>query len=395
MISISDIQKIVPWAAALPLLPKIILTLVIISSAVLMLLLIWLPDPSAIHKLEDPKLLPKVDNQPKEGLRVEAAYVSGSVEAQRRFFDVTIANYNSSPEYLTKFLVKWVYHKGMLSSIEHGEVLVPESKHSVKIDISPEDSGIVKEQEVPINPLIVLPASGADGPSIFTLRVELYYNFDSKGGLGIDYHTTPDWNIEYDIDIVNNASIATKAISGSWKNPQSPVHLEPTARTKEKFVEFDKITSDTAPKKAVVKIDQTHRRFKFIGGEKVTIKVINGDNSHKLFLYGYLPTEVTSLNNIRRLGPNDNRIFATLSSGQEATFRVPNSNMEFELQGVKVLAANAASFQDDGEICSTKDFGDTCSLTIEPLDQKFSNLSGVSMVGILYGFTILVTWEET
>jgi hypothetical protein len=184
--------------------------------------------------------------------------------------------------------------------------------------------------------------------------------------------------------VVNNQSTETRILSGTWQDSRALVRLGSPPASVDRFIPFDKMITDTSPRTQVVAIDKARRRFKFVGGEHVTIKVIDGDDAYKLFLYGYLPLEVTSMNEFTRLSPEHKVVHATLSSGQQADFHVPNNGIEFELQGVKVLPAEADSMSNNGKVSIP---------TIQPLPREFSKLSGVSMSGVSQGFTILVTWD--
>ena len=387
MVSLTDIQKIAPWAASLPFLPKVLLTLLIIGIAVLLILLIWMPDPKSIKPLDDAIVIDNRDLDDSKSLRVETVHLDNSSNGTRKFFDITLANYGASPEYLSKFKVRWRYLSGVLASIEKGELLKPTTKFSVQLAINPELSGQTMEKEIDIYPPLLLPGTDTDNPSIITLRLEVYYVFDNTGGLGLDYHPSEDWDIEYDVYIVNNRKNAVNLVNGSWRFPQSEVSLSKPGFQDSQYISLEKLKQNhefhTYIKK--VSIDPINRRFRFRGGELVTLKVVGGNKKHKLFVYGYLPVGVETKNGIERINATDRRMYAVLRSEEQAQFLVPeNLTTDFELQGTKVIPIDADNVLGVGNFSTPE---------VKPLPDDIHGVEGVSLSGIEEDFNIHITWE--
>lgn len=385
MFTITDIQKIAPWAAALPLLPKVLLTALIVGVAGFLILLIWLPDPKAIKPLKNARLLRPAEPREVEGFRVEAAYLDNKANGQRKFFDITLANYESSPQYLTQFQTRWRYQSGALKGIHKGELLEPTTDHSIVLEIDSQRAGEVIEKRIDIHPPLLLPGADGTNPSITTLRVELYYMFDKAGGLGLDYHPSEDWDIEYDVSVVNDRERSVKIFSGSWKKPESPISLPKPNSHASQFIPITQLKRKNENSELEVAIDTDRRLFRFRGGELVTIKVQGGVETHKLFIYGYLPLEVTDLKRIDRIGSSDRRVYAILRKDEYAQFLVPNSSMDFELQGVKIIPSDSNDIFGSGNVSIP---------IVQPLPNDVRGVEGVSLSGIEQGFNVLVTWEK-
>ena len=385
MLGIDSIEKLASWASALPLIPKVMLSCIILGIAAFSLLVLWTRNPSVISPLQNPQTLPPVAQSNRDVINVEAVLVSGRADDEIKHFDVTISNSSSDPQYLTQFLVRWLYEVGATASIARGEILEPSARYSIEIPINTRNAGTVEQIYIPLNPPIVMPPAGEDGPSLITLRVELHYRFDTQAGSN-DWHSSGDWDISYDVRILTNDSISSPLISGRWRNPTGRLRLPAPPPPDTEFESIDDIRSRSSSEEEQVMIDARNRVFQFSGGQVVSIEANMGREGYQLFFYGYLSIEVDVVEPIYRLGPEDRRISALLANGDQASFRLPTSGpLRLELQGIKVVEEGVTTLNGEGEFAS--------NITLAAIDANESDLEGVILSDLPQGFTVTVSWE--
>jgi hypothetical protein len=120
---------------------------------------------------------------------------------QRRVFDILIENPSDSQITLDTFDTSWQYLRGSLAAVQEGEIVVPKSEHSIKLQIDPLDSSRKSHAE-PIQPTIVLPAGSPQAPSVYKLRLEVLYTFSGS----TQEHPSTDWNIQFTVSIKTTGS---------------------------------------------------------------------------------------------------------------------------------------------------------------------------------------------
>ena len=123
-----------------------------------------------------------------------------TADDERRMFDITIANVSDVQLLLTTFDVTWRYHHGYLSSIDHGDFLVPMSAYLIQLPIDTDDESPKFRRDL-IYPAIAMPPRNESGPSTVTVRLEMLYFLSGR----LDYHPCADWNIIFSVAVLTDA----------------------------------------------------------------------------------------------------------------------------------------------------------------------------------------------
>jgi hypothetical protein len=150
----------------------------------------------------------------KKPISVRAVY-EGDGEPQRKSYDVLISNLSPEQRLLSSFKLKWLYAKGRLSAVEQGASIKPVERYSVGIFVDPDKPYQVFEKSVDVYPPLVLPPRNASGPSITSIRLEVFYSFE---GARINWHPNSDWDIFFEINVQDDSGEIERVLSQSWRH---------------------------------------------------------------------------------------------------------------------------------------------------------------------------------
>lgn len=144
---------------------------------------------------------------------VRAVY-EGDEEEQRKFFDVLFSNRGDEQRLLYSFHVKWLYYRGMAESVESGKSITPVERYAIPLYVDPDRGSVVFEKEIDVFPPLILPPRNSSGPSVTSVRLEVYYTFE---GARINYHPNVGWDIYYEITAKDEFGDTDLVMSMSWK----------------------------------------------------------------------------------------------------------------------------------------------------------------------------------
>jgi len=199
---------------------------------------------STIAPLENPKkigALEIIDKSPvlrlvadsaSKTISIRAVY-EGDGESQRKFYDVLISNSSLEQRLLSSFKLKWLYAKGRWSSVEQGVSIKPVERYSLGIFVDPDKPYQIFEKAVDVYPPLILPPRNGSGPSVTSIRLEVFYSFE---GARIKWHPNSDWDIFYEIDVQDDTGAIQKILSQSWRHGAAPKWPPTSSRPAENSV---------------------------------------------------------------------------------------------------------------------------------------------------------------
>jgi hypothetical protein len=153
------------------------------------------------------------DSAPKS-IEIRAVY-EGDGERQRKFYDVLISNSTHEQRLLTSFKVKWLYAKGRAASVEQGTSIKPVERYSLLISVDPDKANQLFEKSIDVYPPLILPPRGSGGPSVTSIRLEVFYTFE---GARINWHPNADWDIFYEVDVQDDTGASERVMFRSWRH---------------------------------------------------------------------------------------------------------------------------------------------------------------------------------
>jgi len=151
-------------------------------------------------------------------LKVRAVY-EGDGDKQRKYYDVLISNTSDEQRLISSFKVRWLYSKGIFSAVDYGTSVKPVERYTVGLFVDPDKAYTLMEKSVTVYPPLVLPPKNASGPSVTSIRLEVYYTFE---GARINWHPNTDWDLFYEISIQDDAGSTEKVMSRSWRRGDAP-----------------------------------------------------------------------------------------------------------------------------------------------------------------------------
>lgn len=144
-------------------------------------------------------------------LQVISILEGNSKNKSSRVFDITLANNDEKEVFLKKFLSRWRYNPGTTAIIAEGAVFNPLAEYVLDFSIDVLDDSW-RTRDDPIYPLLMLPAKNSSGPGIGTFRLQLHYSLEQG------YHPSANWDIEFDIEIVDNRKRRLPVFHGAtWR----------------------------------------------------------------------------------------------------------------------------------------------------------------------------------
>lgn len=152
------------------------------------------------------------------GLGVRAVY-EGSGESQRKLFDVILSNSGAEQRLLSSFRVRWLYAKGLYSSIEEGKSVKPVERYALELQIDPDRPYKMFEKIVDVYPPLILPSKNESGPSVTSIRLEVLYTFEKAR---IHWHPNSDWDIYYEVSAQDDKGSVAKVLSRAWRGGDKP-----------------------------------------------------------------------------------------------------------------------------------------------------------------------------
>lgn len=122
---------------------------------------------------------------------------------------ILLRNSSSSDIILNKFYVKWRYDHGMAASIDEGKIIKPLAQYHFELAIDTDDNNQRIQTKNIIHPIKV------SGSGIAMIEVDFSYYFDGR----LKYHPCCDWNIIYDLEIVDINNVSTTIFTNRTWDP--------------------------------------------------------------------------------------------------------------------------------------------------------------------------------
>ena len=143
--------------------------------------------------------------------------VNDKNDNNRRSLQILLSNPSSKDIILHKFYVKWRYDHGMAAAIDQGKAIEPSVQYHFKLAIDT-DNNTTQVQDIDMNPPISVPSDNGSGPGITMIEVEFSYYFDGR----LDYHPCCDWNIIYDLEVIDINNVRTTIFTNRTWEPVDP-----------------------------------------------------------------------------------------------------------------------------------------------------------------------------
>lgn len=151
-------------------------------------------------------------------LRLRAVMVSEESPG-KKLFDIILSNTSKEQVILTTLKARWLYLSGHLASIQTAVSLRPTEKYHIDLKIHRHQSGTLLGADVAMSPMVVIPPAAESGPGIFSFRLEVVYSFPAGDSFSRSSGTHAfQWDLLYDISIVDEYNQQTELVSRSWNN---------------------------------------------------------------------------------------------------------------------------------------------------------------------------------
>jgi len=150
--------------------------------------------------------------QKAEGLTVRKILNRSNNNSSDEIFDIIISNDSPNQFLLCEFNIQWQYYKGRLCSIASGVPLRPVADYIIELPVDAGDPSKKKKTQL-LDPVIAIPPSNEDGPSLTTIRLQVHYFLNGR----LDYHPCSDWDIYYGISFITDLNTELEIFKNkSW-----------------------------------------------------------------------------------------------------------------------------------------------------------------------------------
>ena len=186
--------------------------------------------PTALALFFPPAMAASATDAPEKGasISIRAVYQGDDVR-QRKMYDIVISNSDDRQRLLASFNLTWLYMRGYTLSIDQGVSIKPVERYAVEIPIDPDKAEELFQKTVPVYPPLILPPKNVSGPSVTSIRLEVFYSFENAR---INWHPSSDWNIFYAIDLEDELGAVVHVLSQSWRRGDAPNWIEDFKRNK-------------------------------------------------------------------------------------------------------------------------------------------------------------------
>lgn len=156
-------------------------------------------------------------DEPIEGIDVESAWRTDFAGNAEILYEITLKNRIPRPVSFSRALVRWQYYHGMQSSIGLGDILIKRATYIVDLPLDVDAwhslTGPI-DQEISLQPPVIVPSGTASGPISVTFRLQLHYSFAGR----IDWHPCSDWNIYFSVLLGEGSGGMIKVVPESgWR----------------------------------------------------------------------------------------------------------------------------------------------------------------------------------